>query len=98
MAIIPAGTDMNSAGPPAYRATAALLPSGGDLAHNSRERLQQLDPLLTLLAVEAGNRDGSPPSETMAWLAGHNVLRTDLHGWVELETDGVSLSVRVERP
>lgn len=97
MAIVPAGADMNSAGASAFRATAALLPSGGDLVHNSRERLQQLDPLLALLAVEAGNRDGSPPPETMAWLMGRNVLRTDLHGWVELETDGVWLSVRVER-
>lgn len=98
LTIAPAGTISLPNAQIPRRVTAALLPGAGDLAVNSRDQLWALDPFVALLAVEPGNRGGLPPAELMGWLAGRSTLRTDHNGWIELVTDGVTLSVWTERP
>jgi beta-lactamase superfamily II metal-dependent hydrolase len=50
-----------------------------------------------VISVDAGNREAAPSPDVLARLAGRNVLRTDLHGDVRIETDGEQLWVTVQR-
>jgi beta-lactamase superfamily II metal-dependent hydrolase len=50
-----------------------------------------------MISVEAGNSRGLPSPTVLEALEGTTVLRTDLHGWVELTSDGEHLWVEVER-
>jgi competence protein ComEC len=77
--------------------TSVLLPDGGNAAVNPPEWLSQLRPQLAIISVDAGNLKGFPSEEIFQSLAGITVLRTDLHGWIHLETDGEKLWVEVER-
>ena len=77
--------------------TAALLPDGGSASANPAEWIREIHPWIALFSVEAGNRRGLPSPETLAALAGSTVLRTDLHGWIELTSDGEQMWVEVER-
>ena len=77
--------------------SAFLLPDGGYKAVNPSGWLSQLQPLVALISVEAGNSRGLPSHEVLDALQGRNILRTDLNGWIELTTDGVHLWVEVER-
>ena len=61
------------------------------------DRIQNLDPQLTVLSVAAGDPDGLPDQATLDALAGRSVLRTDLNGWIEVKTDGKQMWVRVEK-
>lgn len=98
LAIVPAGMTPDPPAAIPRRVTAALLPRSGDLAVNSHELLWELDPAVVLFAVEAGNRAGLPPADLLAWLEGRSTLRTDRNGWIELVTDGHTLSIESERP
>ncbi len=72
--------------------TALLLPDGG--AEMSDAWLTAINPQLALVTVGRGQ----PPSpEALARLAGRNVLRTDQHGAIMVETDGQQLWVSAER-
>jgi competence protein ComEC len=77
--------------------SAILLPDGGYKAVNPSSWLNQLQPLVALISVEAGNSRGLPSLEVIEALEGRNVLRTDLNGWIELTTDGEHLWAEVER-
>ena len=77
--------------------SALLLPDGGYKAVNPRGWLKQLQPLVAMISVEAGNSRGLPSHEVLDALQGRNILRTDLHGWIELTTDGGYLWAEVER-
>jgi competence protein ComEC len=77
--------------------TAALLADGGFSAVNPPEWLDQLRPWLAMISVEAGNSRGLPSPTVLEALEGTTVLRTDLHGWVELTSDGKQLWAEVER-
>jgi competence protein ComEC len=79
------------------KAYALLLADGGYAAVNPADWLAQVDPWVALLSIPAGNRRGLPSPETLERLAGRIVLRTDLHGWIELTTDGEQLWVETER-
>jgi competence protein ComEC len=76
--------------------SAVLLAEGGCAAANPQPWLEYLNPWVTLISVEAGNRDGLPSAEVLDALAGRTVLRTDQHGWIELTSDGERLWVEVE--
>jgi competence protein ComEC len=79
------------------KAHALLLTDGGYAAVNPPDWLAQVDPWVAMISVQAGDRRGLPPPETLDNLAGRTVLRTDLHGWIELTTDGEHLWAERER-
>jgi beta-lactamase superfamily II metal-dependent hydrolase len=79
------------------RVSAILLPDGGNTAVNPYGWLNQLQPLVALISIEAGNSRGLPSREVLDALQGRNILRTDLNGWIELTTDGEQLWTEVER-
>jgi len=77
--------------------SAYLLADSGFAAVNPPEWLDQLQPWVAMISVEAGNSRGLPSPEVLEALEGTTVLRTDLNGWIELKTDGERLWVEVER-
>jgi hypothetical protein len=48
------------------------------------------------LSVVANDHDGLPDSETLKAVDGCNLLRTDLHRWINLNTDGENKYLEVE--
>ncbi len=74
-----------------------VLADGGNLAVNPPEWLQNLSPQAVLISVEAGNWRGLPSPGLLEGLEGMTVLRTDIHGSVELISDGERLWVWVEK-
>ncbi|UCF60483.1 MAG: ComEC/Rec2 family competence protein [Anaerolineaceae bacterium] len=77
--------------------SAILLPDGGNTVVNPYGWLNQLQPMVVLISVEAGNSRGFPSIDVLDTLQGRNVLRTDINGWIELTTDGMRLWAEVER-
>ena len=75
----------------------ALLPNGGSAAVNPARWLSHLNPRLVLLSIGRDQAFHSPSSEVLRLLEGRTVLRTDLHGSIELISNGRSLWVEVER-
>jgi competence protein ComEC len=74
-----------------------VLADGGNLAVNPPEWIWELSPRVVLISVEAGNRRSLPAPEVLEGLEGLTILRTDIHGSVELVSDGERLWVWVER-
>ena len=70
----------------------------GSRTSTSPAYLEAIDPDLAVMSVGEGNRYDHPHQETLDKLAaeGLTVYRTDLHGTVEITTDGVDYSVRTE--
>jgi competence protein ComEC len=81
----------------AQPATALLLANSGASGSTGDAWLQALNPRLALISVGVGNPDGLPAPEVLARLAGRDVLRTDQHGAVTVETDGAQMWVGVSR-
>src|SRR5690606_6977837 len=81
----------------AQPAPALLLADNGSARANSAALINAVNPQVVVIAVGAGNPGGDPAPEVLARLTGRNVLRTDVHGAITLETDGERLWVRVER-
>jgi competence protein ComEC len=77
--------------------TGLLLADGGNEAVNPPQWLEQLQPRMAVISVAAGDLRGLPSLEVLESLAGITVLRTDLHGWIEIRTDGEGMWVEVER-
>jgi len=78
------------------RATALKVAHHGS-AHSSTARfLQAVRPEVAVISVGAGNRYGHPAPATLRRLAnvGARIYRTDKHGVITLETDGVTMEVR----
>ena len=63
---------------------------------NTPEWISFLNPQLVILSVAADNFNGLPNQETLDALGGLPLLRTDVNGWIELSSDGQSVSVEVE--
>jgi competence protein ComEC len=85
------------AGLPIDIAHAILLADGGNIAVNPPDWIRRLSPLAVLISTEAGNRRGLPSGDLLAGLDDLTLLRTDIHGAIELISDGERLWVRVER-
>jgi competence protein ComEC len=81
----------------AQPATVLLLPRGGDDRATSAAWVQAVNAQVVVISVGAGNPQGAPSPDVLARLAGRNVLRTDLHGDIHLETDGDQIWVTVQR-
>jgi competence protein ComEC len=77
--------------------TGVLLTDGGNAAVNPPEWLSQLQPQMAVISVDSGNLKGFPSEEVLQSLEGITILRTDLHGWIHLSTDGEKMWVEVER-
>ena len=78
-------------------ATALLLANSGASGSTGEAWLAALNPRLALISVGGGSPDGLPAPEVLARLAGRDVLRTDQHGAVTVETDGAQMWVGVAR-
>lgn len=74
-----------------------LLANNGSSWYNPPQFLYRLKPQLVWLSVAQGDWYGLPHAETIQSLQGYTLLRTDLHGWIHLETDGECLWVEVEK-
>ena len=74
-----------------------LLADSGYAPSNPPEVIQNLNPQLVVLSVEAGDQDGLPDQEVLKALEGYSLLRTDRSGWVSVITDGDEMHVEVER-
>jgi competence protein ComEC len=74
-----------------------LLPDSGSELANPPEWLEKIDPELVLISVGAGNTRGLPSEAVLRALEGRTILRTDLHGTIEITTDGERMWVEVER-
>jgi competence protein ComEC len=81
----------------AQPATALLLANSGSTQSTSDAYLATLNPRLALISVGAGNPDGNPSPVVLARLAGRDVLRTDQHGAIMVETDGAQMWMTVSR-
>ena len=82
---------------PAGKADAVLLTDGGNANANPLSAIREKRPWAILFSVQAGNVRGLPSQETLRAFEGTTILRTDLHGWIELTTDGSRLWVETER-
>ena len=71
-----------------------LLSDGGNPAANPPQWLSDLDPDLVLLSA---NTEQLPSADLLRQLMGRTILRTDIHGLIELVTDEGRLWVQVER-
>ena len=73
-----------------------LLGEGGYSAVNSPPWVEAVDPWVALLST--GLQSSSRPSlEVLQSLQARLLLRTDVHGWIDVATDGENLWVRSER-
>ena len=50
-----------------------------------------------MLSVAADDKYGMPDADTLRFIDGYNLLRTDRNGWIELTTDGKQLWIEAER-
>ena len=78
--------------------SALLLADNGYAALNPPTWVENLNPQVTLLSIAPDNPSGLPDRETMHTLGGYSLLRTDLHGWVHISTDGEQMWIEVEKP
>ncbi len=77
--------------------TALLLAQSGSAGGNPPEWIAALDPQVVLLSASADGSGAQPDAETLQAVAGHSLLRTDRHGWIEITTDGKQMWVEVEK-
>ncbi|MGD8603997.1 MAG: ComEC/Rec2 family competence protein, partial [Anaerolineales bacterium] len=89
--------EMMEVGLPVESAQVILLGDGGNLAVNPPDWIRSLSPWVVLISAEAGNRRGLPSGEVLAGIEAVTILRTDIHGTIELVSDGDRLWVQVER-
>jgi competence protein ComEC len=75
----------------------AVLAGGGAEAVNPQAWLDLLDPWLAIISLQAGNQYGLPSPTVLERLEGRTVLRTDLHGWIRMSSDGERVWVETER-
>jgi competence protein ComEC len=74
-----------------------LLADNGYMASNPKSWIGNLNPRLTLLSVAPDDPEGLPSQALLAEMAGYSLLRTDLHGWIEITTDGSQMWIDVAR-
>jgi competence protein ComEC len=59
--------------------------------------IENLDPRLVVISVNAGDLNHRPDKAALQALGGRSVLRTDRNGWIDVSTDGQQMWVSVER-
>jgi competence protein ComEC len=73
------------------------LAEGGYAPLSPPEWIQNFNPQLVVISVDAGDADGHPDKAVLDALGDYSVLRTDLNGWIDVSTDGTKMWVTVER-
>jgi competence protein ComEC len=68
----------------------------GSASSTSAAFLAAVAPLTAVISVGEDNRFDLPSSQTLDRLGGRPVFRTDLHGDVEMSTDGRKLWIKTE--
>jgi competence protein ComEC len=98
-ALLPIGMDFESLETSKKLGTVSvlLLPDSGYAPLNPPELIAALDPQLAILSVAADDRDGLPHNATLDALEGYPLLRTDLHGWLHISTNGAQMWVEKEK-
>lgn len=76
---------------------AFVVPRHGSTAGLDRAFVAAIQPGVAVIPVGANNRQDLPTAETLEALGSIPIFRTDIHGTVELRSDGVSLVVVPER-
>ena len=79
------------------RATVLKVAHHGSAGSTSPDFLEAVQPLTAVVSVGRDNRFGLPSPETLGRLGPRPVFRTDLHGDIEISTDGERLWVEVGR-
>jgi competence protein ComEC len=74
-----------------------LLADSGYAPSNPPDLIENLRPQLTVLDVAAGDPNGLPSPDVLDSLDGYSLLRTDRSGWIQVTTDGDTMSVTTER-
>lgn len=74
-----------------------LLADNGHAANNPEEWIQSLNPRLGIISVASDDRQGHPSPALLRRMTGYSLLRTDLHGWIEITTDGEQMWINVEK-
>jgi competence protein ComEC len=74
-------------------ADALVIPKHGGKDALDEKTVGLVGPSVAVISVSPRNRDGAPTKETLGQLERLQVFRTDLHGAIELTTDGNSLRV-----
>jgi competence protein ComEC len=92
-----AEAEMTGSGQPLGADVLKIAHHGSHLS-TSRSFLEAVSPRLAVIQVGAENRFGHPHPDILALLAGVEVLRTDLHGRIEVVSDGRRLWVKTARP
>ncbi|HHH83708.1 MAG TPA: hypothetical protein ENL35_12075 [Chloroflexi bacterium] len=77
--------------------TALLLPACGHPALNPPGWIDWSNPWLLLFSCSGGAGEAGLSTEVEAALQGRTTLRTDLHGDIEIITDGLRLWVQTSR-
>lgn len=80
------------------RADVVKVAHHGSKTSSSAALVQALDPQLAVISAGPGNRFGHPHARSLAGWSPATVLRTDVHGTIEVSTDGHGLSVRTWLP
>jgi competence protein ComEC len=79
------------------RAQGLYVPRHGDNAALNSRLIAAIDPRVAVLSVGTRTRDESPTRTTLELLRDVPLYRTDLHGTIELHSDGTRLWVVPER-
>lgn len=78
-------------------ADAVVVPRLGGRDALDESIIVAVKPSVAVISVGSRNREGRPAAETLRLLEGVPTYRTDLHGTVEIRTDGARLWVALER-
>ncbi len=74
-----------------------LLADSGYAASNPPEWIENLNPDLVILSVDAADPNGMPDGDVLESVKDYSLLRTDQNGWIETATNGEQMWVNVER-
>jgi beta-lactamase superfamily II metal-dependent hydrolase len=83
--------------PASLGARVYVPPHHGAATAHAAALVEAVRPEAALLSVGASNRYGHPAPETIAALSRVPVYRTDRHGTVEIELDGLGIAVRTAK-
>jgi competence protein ComEC len=77
--------------------TVLSLAQSGYAPLTTPEWVDNLNPQLVVVSVEAGDKNGLPDEKALEAVKSHSLLRTDQNGWIDVMTDGANLWVQAER-
>lgn len=76
---------------------ALLLTQSGYGPANPPQWITNIQPQMVIISVAAADPKGLPAPQILKILEETNVFRTDVHGWIDLATDGQNVDVIVDK-